>query len=200
MKKYFLGAAVAGLALTSIASGQVVMDFQDLESSGTGFVDHGYVYTDPTGAWMVSHPNSEPFQFTTAQTGNTSFYQGSTMLFNNTVNGVITFERVDGASFDLASIDLAALFVGGGAPTVNFVGNLAGGGTVNASYTVQNSRGIETFSFAGLGFNNLSSVVWVQENSLHQFDNIAVVPVPAPAGLALLGLGGLAATRRRRSV
>ena len=83
-------------------------------------------------------------------------------------------------------------------PTVNFVGNLAGGGTVNASYTVQNGAGIETFSFAGLGFNGLSSVTWVQENNFHQFDNIAVVTVPAPAGLALLGLGGLAATRRRR--
>ena len=198
MKRYFLGAAVAGLALTSIASGQVVMDFQDLESNGTGFIDHGYVYNDPTGVWMVSHPTSEPFEFTTAETGNTSFYQGSTMLFDNTVDGVITFERVDGGSFDLASIDLAALFVGGNVPTVNFTGNLSGGGTVNASYTVQNGAGIETFSFAGLGFNGLSSVTWVQENNFHQFDNIAVVPVPAPAGLALLGLGGLAATRRRR--
>ena len=195
MKKYMIGAAVAGLAMASVASGQVVMDFQDLEMNDSGLHDWGYVYT--AGDWMVSHPNSEPYEFTTAGTQSGSFYQGSTMLFNNTVNGVITFERIDGAAFDLASIDLAALFVGGGAPTINFVGNLSGGGQVFASYTVQNSVGIETFSFAGLGFDGLSSVSWVQENSFHQFDNIAIVP--APATLALLGLAGFAGRRRRQA-
>ena len=198
MKNTIIGAALTIAAVAGFATAQtVVMDFQDLESNGTGFIDQGYVYTDPTGAWMVSHPTSEPFEFDTAETGNTSFYQGSTAMFNNTVDGVITFERVDGASFDLASMDLSALFVGGGTPTVNFVGNLSGGGTVIASYTVQNPVGFETFSFAGLGFDNLSSVSWVQENNFHQFDNIAVNAVPAPASLALLGFAGFASRRRR---
>ncbi len=191
MKNFMIGTAVAGLALASVASGQVVMDFQDLEVNDGNLHNQGFVYT--SGDWMVSHPNSEPFEFASAGTQSGSFYQGSTMLFNNTVNGVITFERIDGADFDLASIDLAALFVGGNVPTINFVGNLSGGGTVNASYTVMNSTGIETFNFSG--FNGLSSVTWVQENAFHQFDNIAIVP--APATLALLGLAGFAGRRRR---
>ncbi len=185
------------LALSGLATGasaQVVMDFQDLEHHDSGFADHGYSYS--ANGFTVSHPNNEPFPFRTAGTLNGSFYQGSTMLFNDTVNGVITFARDGGGPFDLASIDLASLFVGGSAPTINFVGNLSGGGQVFASYTVQNSVGIETFSFAGLGFNNLSSVTWVQENFFHQFDNITIVP--APAAVSLLGLAGLAAARRRR--
>ncbi len=195
MKNYMIGAAVAGLAISSVASAQVVMDFQDLESNGNGFIEHGDLYT--AGDWQLAKPQGEPWPFTTAETGNAGFYQGSTMMFNNTVNGVMIFSRIDGAAFDLASIDLAALFVGGNTPTVNFVGNLSGGGTVNASYTVHNGTGIETFSFAGMGFNGLSSVTWVQENAFHQFDNITIVP--APATLALLGLAGFAGRRRRQA-
>jgi len=198
-KTALFGGALIAAGITSGASAQLVMDFQSLESNGTGFIDHGFSYS--ANGFTVSHPNSEPFEFTTAETGNTSFYQGSTMLFNNTVNGVITLAQDNGNPFDMDSIDIAALFVGGTNTTVNFTGNLNGGGQVFASFTTSSGTGIETFSFAGLGFDNLDNMTWIQESSggtFHQFDNVTVGVIPAPASLALLGLGGLVATRRRR--
>lgn len=194
MKATLFGGALVAAGISSGASAQNVMDFQTLEHDGTGFVDVGFSYS--ANGFTVSHPDSEPFQFAVAGTNNANFYQGSTALFNNTVSGVMTLSQDNGNPFSMDSIGLSALFVGGGAPTINFVGNLNGGGQVFASYTVQNSVGFETFSFAGLGFGNLDSMNWVQENSFHQFDDITIIP--APASLALLGLGGLVAIRRRR--
>lgn len=191
-------AAIAGLAFVGAANAQVVMDFQDLESTGGGFTDHGYSYS--ANGFTVSHDINEPFEFTTAHTDNGSFYQGSTMLFNNTVDGEIVLTQDNGNPFSIASIDIAALFVGGGNPSFTFVGNLNGGGQVFANYAGTNGGfGGETFSFAGLGFDNLDSLEWTQSSrtAFHQFDNITIVP--APGAFALLGLGGLAAARRRRA-
>jgi len=192
MKTCATTAAVLVSALVSSASADVVMDFQDLEIHDNGLHDWGYVYT--VGNWMLSHPETEPYQFASAGTLNDLFYQGSTGLFNNTVDGVTTFERVDGAAFDMESIDIANLARGGSPVTVNFVGHLQGGGEVHASFQVSSSFDFETFSFAGLGFEGVTSVVWVQQAPFHQFDNIAIVP--APGAIALLGLAGL---RRRRA-
>jgi hypothetical protein len=190
-----LVAVVAGLGFVSAASAGIVMDFQDLESTGGGFTDVGNSYI--AGDFEVWQDPSEPFTLKSPHTDNATFYQGSTGLFNDTVGGIIHFDRVDGGAFDMESIDLASLFVGSGNTTINVVGMLSGGGTVNAAFTTSNGgSGFETFSFAGLGFNSVVEVTWVQDGNLnfHQFDNIGVIP--APSALALLGLGGLAIRRR----
>ncbi len=188
-----LVALVAGLGFVSAASAGVIMDFQDLESPGSGLTDVGNNYT--SGDFEVWKDPSEPHTFKSPQTGSSSFYQGSTGLFNDTVGGIARFHRLDDAPFDMESIDLAALFVGGGDTIVNFTGLLSGGGTVFATFATTNGGvGFQTFSFAGLGFNSVVEVNWSQDYVYHQFDNIAVVP--APSALALLGLGGLAIRRR----
>ncbi len=192
MKALF--AAVAGLTFAGAASAVVVMDFQDLETPGTGLTDIGYYYS--AGDYEIWHDTSEPFPFLSPQTGNTTFYQGSTAVLNDTVGGITHFQRIDGAPFDMESIDLAGLFVGGGDTTVTFTGHLSGGGTVMATFSTSNGGvGFQSFSFAGYGFTSVVDVTWSQDFVYHQFDNIAIVP--APASLALLGLGGLAIRRRR---
>ena len=191
-------AAIAGLAFVGAANAQVIMDFQDLENTGGGFDDQGYSYS--ANGYTISHDVNEPHPFLTAHTDNGTFYQGSTMLFNDTVDGVITLTQDNGNPFSMASIDVAALFVGGGNPVFTFTGNLNGGGQVFANYSGTNGgNGPETFDFTGLGFTNLDSLSWTQssQSAFHQFDNITIVP--APGAFALLGLGGLAATRRRRA-
>ena len=189
----FAAAAVVGLSLTGAANAQVVMDFQDLEMIDSLTHNWGYTYT--SGDWTISHPNSEPFEFATFGTLE-GRYPGSTALYNNTVNGIITFERIDGAAFDIQSIDISALNHTGPV-TVNFTGNLHGGGQVFDSFTTTGSQnGLQTHTFDA-SFVNLVSVEWVQIGPFHQFDNITIVP--APAGLALLGLGAFGARRRRRA-
>ena len=185
--------ALVGLIVTGTANaGVVVMDFQDLEINDGGNHPWGYLYT--AGDWMISHPDTEPHPFRTFGTQEAR-YPGSTALFNDTVDGVITFERIDGAAFDMQSIDIANLN-NAGPVTVNFVGNLASGGQVFDSYTTTGTTNIlETYSFDE-HFVNLSSLVWVQEGPFHQFENISVIP--ETGGLALLGLGALGARRRRR--
>ena len=144
---------------------------------------------------MISHPNDEPFEFASFGTQEAR-YPGSTALFNNTVNGIMTFERIDGGAFDMLSIDIASLN-NNGPVTVNFVGNLPDGSQVFDSFMTTGSDNVlQTHAFDS-SFVNLLSLVWVQEGPFHQFDNITIIP--APAGLALLGLGALGARRRRRA-
>lgn len=192
-KFLFPAVALVGLVVTGTANAQVVMDFQDLEFNDGGIHNWGYVYT--AGDWMISHPNDEPFEFASFGTQEAR-YPGSTALFNNTVNGIMTFERIDGGAFDMLSIDIASLN-NNGPVTVNFVGNLQGGGQVFDSFMTTGSDNVlQTHAFDS-SFVNLLSLVWVQEGPFHQFDNITIIP--APAGLALLGLGALGARRRRRA-
>ncbi|MFG0243267.1 MAG: PEP-CTERM sorting domain-containing protein [Phycisphaerales bacterium JB054] len=187
--------AIAGLAFAGAANAQVIMDFQDLESTGGSFTDVGTSYS--ANGFTVRQGDGEPFTLKSAHTDNATFYQGSTMLFNDTVDGVITLTQDNGNPFSMASIDIAGLFVGSGSPSFTFTGNLNGGGQVFANYAGGNAP--QTFDFTGLGFTNLDSLSWTQssQTAFHQFDNITIVP--APGAFALLGLGGLAAARRRRA-
>lgn len=190
--------AIAGLALAGAANAQVVMDFEGLANTGGGFDEHGQSYSN--NGYTISQDPNDAFPLTTAHTDNATFYQGSTMMFNNTVDGLLRLTQDNGNPFSIASIDIAALFVGGGNPSFTFVGNLNGGGQVFANYAGTNGgNGGETFDFTGLGFDNLDSLEWTQsgQTAFHQFDNITIVP--APGAFALLGLGGLAAARRRRA-
>lgn len=185
-------AAVSAAAFAAVASANIVMDFQSLEMVDNQTHNWGYHYEED--GFQVDHPESEPFEFSSFGTLEPR-YPGSTALYNNTVNGVITLTQITGDPFDMVSIDISNLN-NNGPVTVHFTGHLDGGGEVYAQYTTTGSQNqLETFSFAGLGFVGLASMDWVQEASFHQFDNITMVP--APAGLALLGLG-LFGRRRRR--
>ncbi len=129
-------------------------------------------------------------------------YAGSAGLHERISNGLITLNRVDGAAFNLHSINLSTLVVNGTSPAVVFTGFLVGGGTVTQTFT-PTVFGFTTFVFNS-SFVNLTSVTWRQgtdEYNAHQFDNIVVTTtVPEPATMALLGSGliGVAAKLRRR--
>jgi hypothetical protein len=168
-----------------------VIDFQSLEMNDGNIHDWGYVYEED--GFRLSHPESEPYEFATFGTQEYR-YPGSTALFNNTVNGVITLEKVGRDAFDLFSIEIANLNLSGPV-TVSFVGELMGGGQVFSSFTTSYSdqNVLETHVFPS-DFRDLESVSWTQASPFHQFDNIEV---PEPTAVALLCLGGLALLRRR---
>lgn len=88
---------------------------------------------------------------------------------------------------------------------INALGNVFGGGTVNASFTPSNPLSGGLWNLAG--FTNLTSVVFsnAEGNDVIAFDNLTVVPFSPPAAvpepgscLFLAGVGLYGIFRRRR--
>lgn len=188
--------AVLGMAGSSPASA-VVIDFEALAQTSTGFTFPGNVYTED--GFSVTNING--FGFAVPGSGQVNWYTGSTAMFINGSNNTASLARVGGGSFDLISIDLSEIDVGRLGPTpVTFTGHLTGGGTVVQSITLNGVFGMETMVFSG--FTNLSSVTWQQLFEYHQFDNIVVqavgVSAPGTASLLLCALGLLGFFRLSR--
>jgi len=146
----------------------------------------------------------------------TRFYQGvnspgtapgannGTNIF---VNGFSTLHITEagGNAFDLNSLDLGISWYNNNlADSVTVIGNLMGGGSVSSNLNLTQS--FKTFS---LNFLNLASLdigtFQSGDTGYIALDNIAYNEqrgVPEPASLALLGIGlaGLGAMRRRKTV
>ena len=193
---------IGSLTVFTFSVSAAVIDFETLAHDSAGvnnidspYIEAGYIIQDPDKA-----SGTKNNAFAVYGTENPGF-SGSTALYNRTVNGVTSISRQDGTPFNLFSIDLAELNGDVGSPDVlqvTFEGLFAGGGTVSQTFQLDGDAfGAETFIFTG--FNNLASVIWVQETPYHQFDNIVLsaVPVPSAVWLFLSGLLGLAGIGRR---
>ncbi len=147
---------------------------------GPSFSESGFTVTKTTGLDFRS-PGTNSFNHT-----------GSTSLIDPTVNGVTTLTADNGKSFDLVSIDLGELNLN--APTdVPFTGNLAGGGTVSQTITLDGTgfpTGVETFTFDS-SFKDLESVSWVQVSPHHQFDNLTLKQATTDLGAVLISVGNV---------
>lgn len=197
--KLFASAVIVAMSTFSAAANATIMTFDSLEQAGTGYQ---FMPSYSENGFTLSAAS-----LLSARQGNTGWYFGSASLFNNYSNGVTTLTKDGGGTFSINSIDLApvATSYGGGA-MVSFIGSMLGGGTVNASFTLNDTFTFQTFAFNG--FSNLSSVSWTQTHPYHQFDNIAldvraVSPVPEPETYAMLlaglGLIGFMTRNRKKS-
>lgn len=194
--------ALLALALLWV-SGQAsaiptTIDFESLASDGDFMVEAGPTYSED-GFTFTNLSKNDSRSFLSAGSGKTQFYAGSAALVNNEHNGITKLTKDSSEVFDIFSIDLTEIDVDRlGPTTVDFIGNLSGGGTVNQSFSLDGVFGFETFLFSG--FENLTSLTWTQTSDYHQFDNIMIdANVPEPGMLALLaiGLAGVGFTRRK---
>lgn len=137
-------------------------------------------------------------------------YAGSAAIFNNFNASTTTLSRVGGGTFSLSSIDLASIQFEGSSGSVQFTGNLFGGGTVTStkSWSAAGAGASPTFSTSAFdaSWTNLSSVVFEQSVHAFQFDNVVLssstTTVPEPSTVALMTAGLLAlgvATRRNQT-
>lgn len=165
-------------------------------------VDDGYA---EDGFELRATYQGEPYPYFGSWPTEGVAYTGSvpegTALFHPAEGGITTLTMTGGGTFDLLSIDLAALRPNndpGG--TVSFTGVKADNSTVTQDVVMSAAPGWETFSF-GSTFSGLTSVHWAQLAPFHQFDNItlatgSVVPAPGAAMLVLIGLGMISRLKR----
>jgi hypothetical protein len=179
-------------------AGDIVLNFNDVPA-GSLFVfnpyqSQGYTLTSSSGGFVFNSPdtgNGSP-----QVPGSNPYYAGANALAAFSP-ATISLTQTNGNPFSLVSIDLARNFAFDPAPTVTFTGSLVGGGTVQDSFTVTTpappaTPAFQTFSFAGLGFTNLTSVSWDQPvftEGLNQFTNINLATVPEPSAFFLMAIG-----------
>lgn len=199
--------SLAGLA--PLRADFVTLDFQDIPIPGDTDSAPFFSYSSQGYNLVAINPPSGFESGFQAHGANSAFWAGAVGVVpfapaSSPPGNVITLSRVDGNPFSMLSIDLARNFPFDPAPTVTFVGALAGGGSVSQSFTVTVPIGDRAFqTFALTGFSQVLAVSWEQPqlaDGLHQFTNIELASVPEPSSLALLAAGAvtLAIVRWRR--
>jgi len=155
-----------------------LVDIQKAEHMDAGLSDLGKVYAE-AGFRLTKGPD-EPYNFACYGTL-ASNYNGSTAIFNNTVNGLIRLSCVDGGDFDLLQMDLSTLTSGIGDAYITFTGTKTDGTQVVQGFNVEDAfLTPQTCRFRG--FDTLKYVEWVQASPFHQIDNIVAIEAVYPDG------------------
>jgi len=214
MKYRDFGLAASALALSAAtpAFAQTV-DFNELHSSKT---------------YLVGSPlTSGDYRFTTTPGHRFLIWGPDYPLFDADPNGaalglqdngaVVSVAKAGGGAFSLESLDMDDIYNGGYSMYGNYGGdvqftfNLASGGSVIQSVTIDGAAGWETFNFGGIAMSSFTITSVSTRFGLFQLDNmvtrpigearsLAAVPEPASWAMMLMGLGILGAMLRRRQV
>lgn len=138
-----LAALLAVIAVGAPAEAETRIDFDAFETTGTGFVIH----PDPLdlGDYRFASVDYSSTPLLTTFQQDSAFYNGSAALSSgNSSNIVLT--RIDGAAFELVSVDLDSW---PGGDTIEVTGQLAGGGSVQQQFTTDLAPGGETLVLSG---------------------------------------------------
>ena len=163
-------AAMLLMAAAQVQAAPIVIDFNGLVggpevSRGTSYSEDGYTVQGPS--LFSVHSGS-------------SRYTGSVSMYSNQIGGALQLKRTDGTAFDLTSVRLAELTLGGPSGNVTFTGHgYYGGPSVSQSFALSGGA-IDAQTFNLTGFTNLASVSWTQSYPYHQFDDLTVQANTAP--------------------
>ena len=214
MLKKMIQVSLAVVAMINTTHVQAaIIDFEDVIVSGGALAinpvqSNGFLFN---ASAQTSGVMRDPFVCSPdcADNGTQTYYAGG-----GTSTVTIMTEAL-GQIFSLTSFDIAEMFSGSpaiGATEINVLGNLSGGGTVSALFSldgindsVGGAADFETFllpsSFTGLTSVHFTATINdFTTNSGYMLDNISASAVPIPAALPLLlsGLAGLGLIGRRR--
>jgi hypothetical protein len=177
-----------------VHAGEIILNFSDVPDGTVTifnpYISQGFMLTSTSGGFVFNSPDSGNGSM--QPVGNNPYFAGANGLAAF-APATITLSRTDGNPFSLLSIDLARNFAFDPAPSTTFIGTFAGGGTVSQTASVTTSSPPLIFqTFALMGFTNVISVSWDQDNpasdGIHQFGNIHLA-VPEPSSLLVLSLG-----------
>ena len=226
MTKQFLFAAVAASVAAATASADLVCGWAMPTAVPAATTGGSYNYgaaDQGTGAAgsMLSSAHAVAATTYSSPTGNGSQYSFSTNNWTIGDNYQVAFSTIGSAGLSIswdqtrsgtgpATFD-ALLSIDGGATWTNLLAGysvvqagLAGSGTTNWNATTNQSAFTKTVSL-GVAAENLadvrvrfSSTVTSATAGTNRIDNIMVTNnIPSPGAIALLGLAGLVARRRR---
>jgi hypothetical protein len=198
--------ALLAVLLLPMAANADLIDFEDIAFAGsrTPFgpqVSQGFSFQPTsTGDSLAIHRNGDACSGGCVDNGTQAllvYDESATPAFE------VLMTAVDGGVFNLLSFDYSELFtfITDGSGEIDLVGTLFGGGTVSASFAIdQIPSAYQTANV--VGFVGLTSVSFSSDTYFPTYDNIVVSRVPEPGTLALFGIGllGMGAARRRKKV
>lgn len=177
----------AGFASNSEDVAATIIDFESLAHPGSDATSVDSPYIEDGFILSSTRDFGQPVQVPFLSWGSASpNFAGSTGLHGNLDQGstLFTLSRLDGSSFDVASIDLSSIFFNPPQTTLllatTFFGERSDSTFVEVTVSARPFFGFRTFALPGL--TDIVSLQWRPfvlsgiTVEPHQFDNIVIVP------------------------